>query len=260
VPGLIALALISCGTQEPRDGAPSREVDISRIPDAVPRYEPIRKAGNKSPYVVFGKKYEVMPTSRGYRQQGTASWYGTKFHGRNTSNGESYDMYAMTAAHKTLPIPSYVQVTNLQNGKKVIVRVNDRGPFHGDRIIDLSYVAAMKLGYAEVGTAPVEVVAIDPASYHGNTAAATTSPLKSADVGARAYLQAGAFSSRQAAEKNGKYLRAKTGYPVAVRQDSEGGRTLYKVLIGPLADQSQVAGLRSSLQQTENIATFVVYD
>lgn len=151
-----------------RDGPPSRHVNVNNIPDAVPRHEPITKRGNKSPYRVRGKTYWVRKNVKGFRQNGVASWYGNKFHGQKTSNGETYSMYKMTAAHKSLPIPSYVRVTNLKNGRKVIVRVNDRGPFHGNRIIDLSYVAAKKLDYLGAGTAHVLVEVIDPASYRGN--------------------------------------------------------------------------------------------
>ena len=151
------------------DGPPPRDIDVSNLPNAVPKVEPIRKAGNKSPYTVFGKTYRVLPSSLGYRERGIASWYGNKFHGRKTSNGEIYSMYEMTAAHKSLPIPSYVKVTNLDNGRTVIVRVNDRGPFHGDRIIDLSYAAAKKLDYSNKGTANVEVVAIDPRAHQANS-------------------------------------------------------------------------------------------
>ncbi|MEH6639268.1 MAG: septal ring lytic transglycosylase RlpA family protein [Porticoccaceae bacterium] len=151
------------------DGAPTGDVDVSRIPDAVPKAELVTRAGNKNPYSVFGKTYHLLPAGSAYRAEGTASWYGTKFHGRKTANGETYDMYGMTAAHKTLPIPSYVKVTNLNNQRSVIVRVNDRGPFHGDRIIDLSYAAAKKLAYAGPGTARVQVEAIDPGDYQNNT-------------------------------------------------------------------------------------------
>jgi len=151
------------------DGPPPRDVDVSNLPDAVPKVELIRKAGNKSPYTVFGKTYQVLSSNKDYRERGVASWYGNKFHGQKTSNGETYDMYAMTAAHKSLSIPSYVKVTNLDNGRTVIVRVNDRGPFHGGRIIDLSYAAAKKLGYSAKGVANVEVVAIDPHTYQGKS-------------------------------------------------------------------------------------------
>jgi rare lipoprotein A len=150
-----------------KDGAPARLLspeEAARIPDAVPKVELRTKAGNKSPYTVLGKTYRLLPDTDGYKARGFASWYGTKFHGQKTSNGEEYDLYQMTAAHKTLPIPCYVRVTNLENGRQVVVRVNDRGPFHEGRIIDLSYAAAAKLGFG--GTARVEVEAIDPLTFN----------------------------------------------------------------------------------------------
>ena len=143
-----------------KDGAPWWDVDVSLIPDAVPM--PHYGRVKASPYVVFGKQYYPIPDARRYQATGPASWYGTKFHGQATANGETYDLYGMTAAHKTLPLPSYVRVTNLENGKSAILRVNDRGPFYSDRIIDLSFAAAKKLGYAESGTARVKVEGIDP--------------------------------------------------------------------------------------------------
>src|SRR6056297_3263565 len=142
------------------DRAPAGNFDVSGLDDAVPVYEAPRRAGNKSPYKVWGKQYHVLDSNDGYVVRGTASWYGEKFHGHKTSNGEVFDMYAMSAAHKSLRIPGYARVTNLDNGRSVIVRVNDRGPFHGDRLIDLSYAAAKKLGYQGRGTARVEVAAI----------------------------------------------------------------------------------------------------
>ncbi|MGB5325609.1 MAG: septal ring lytic transglycosylase RlpA family protein, partial [Pseudomonadales bacterium] len=123
------------------------------------------RGGNRSVYTVFGKSYRVLDDARGYRERGPASWYGKKFHGRSTANGERYDMYQMTAAHKHLPLPSYVRVRNLENGREIIVRVNDRGPFHGNRIIDLSYAAATKLGMLRNGTAEVEIEVIDAAAW-----------------------------------------------------------------------------------------------
>jgi len=145
------------------DGSPSWEVDVSKIPDAVPR--PHNGPYKNGPYQVFGKTYYPLASAKGYREVGQASWYGTQFHSKPTANGEIYDLYGMTAAHKTLPLPSYVRVTNLHNGKNVILRVNDRGPFHSDRIIDLSFAAARKLGFAESGTARVQVEAIDPREW-----------------------------------------------------------------------------------------------
>ncbi|TWC36292.1 rare lipoprotein A [Pseudomonas sp. SJZ079] len=146
-----------------KDGAPWWDVDVSRIHDAVPM--PHHGAYKANPYTVLGKTYYPIPDARRYQATGPASWYGTKFHGQATANGETYDLYGMTAAHKTLPLPSYVRVTNLENGKTAILRVNDRGPFYSDRIIDLSFAAAKKLGYAENGTARVKVEGIDPQEW-----------------------------------------------------------------------------------------------
>jgi rare lipoprotein A len=180
--GALALLVVSCsGSRAPhtpngaaaggpgdfnrphRDGAPWWDVDVSQIPDAIPmpNYGPVKA----NPYTVLGKTYYPLNESRRYQAVGTASWYGTKFHGQATANGEKYDLYGMSAAHKTLPLPSYVRVTNLDNGKAVVLRVNDRGPFYSDRIIDLSFAAAKKLGYAETGTARVKVEGIDPAEW-----------------------------------------------------------------------------------------------
>ncbi|KJH79311.1 septal ring lytic transglycosylase RlpA family protein [Pseudomonas sp. KSR10] len=146
-----------------KDGAPWWDVDVSSIPDATPM--PHNGPFKANPYTVLGKTYYPLGDSRNYRATGTASWYGTKFHGQPTANGEKYDLYGMSAAHKTLPLPSYVRVTNLDNGKTVVLRVNDRGPFYSDRIIDLSFAAAKKLGYAETGTARVKVEGIDPEQW-----------------------------------------------------------------------------------------------
>lgn len=146
-----------------KDGAPWWDVDVSKIPDAVPTLHTGPYKAN--PYTVLGKTYFPLNDSKRYNATGTASWYGTKFHGQNTANGEVYDLYGMSAAHKTLPLPSYVRVTNLDNNRSVVLRVNDRGPFYSDRIIDLSYAAAKKLGYAEIGTARVKVEGIDPQEW-----------------------------------------------------------------------------------------------
>jgi rare lipoprotein A len=137
-------------------------IDFDAIPDAIPRAELKTQTGNPETYVIDGVTYRVLDTSAGYREEGIASWYGGYFHGRRTSSGDVYDMYLMTAAHKSLPLPTYVRVTNLTNGRSVVLRVNDRGPFVEDRIIDLSFAAASKLGMAAIGTAQVEVVALDP--------------------------------------------------------------------------------------------------
>lgn len=160
-----------------RDGAPWWDVDVSKIPDAVPtpHYGPVKA----NPYTVMGQTYYPIPSATGYRVEGTASWYGTKFHGQATANGENYDLYGMSAAHKTLPLPCYVRVTNLDNGKTVILRVNDRGPFYSDRVIDLSFAAARKLGYAERGVARVRVEGIDPVQWWAAKGQPVPSPLAS---------------------------------------------------------------------------------
>ena len=160
---LIAIFLASC-THVKRDGAPSFYVDASKIPNAVPKPEPLSKY-NLPVYRVKGKTYHTLSSSKHYQEVGIASWYGTLFHKRRTSSGEQYNMLGMTAAHKTLPLPTYVEVLNLKNKRKVIVKVNDRGPFKDDRIIDLSYVAAKKLGMIGHGTAYVKVTAIDPYAF-----------------------------------------------------------------------------------------------
>lgn len=159
-----------------QDGHPSRHMipkNLDRIPDAEPKVEPLSRYGNRfkknstNTYVALKKKYAVMPSSKGYKARGQASWYGTKFQGRKTSSGEAYDMFAMTAAHRTLPLPTYARVTNVDNGKSIVVKVNDRGPFHNNRLIDLSYVAAHKLGIIGHGTGRVEVESVDPRDHHG---------------------------------------------------------------------------------------------
>lgn len=163
------------------DGGPEIPPDISALPEPVPRAEPRARYGNKSPYSVLGKRYYVLDTAEGYVERGIASWYGTKFHGRVTSSFEPYDMYQFTAAHKTLPLPSFAEVTNLENGRKVIVRVNDRGPFHEGRIIDLSYAAAIKLGIHVRGTGRVEVRAITPDGQSSRTADVVSGPVAAAN-------------------------------------------------------------------------------
>ena len=196
---LLSLILCSCGggqryTQR-YDSAPlTQPENLITTPDAIPTDEPRSRGGNPTSYTVFGKKYYVSRESKNFQQQGMASWYGEKFHGHKTSNGEVYNMYAMSAAHKTLPIPTYLEVTNLRNSKKVIVRVNDRGPFHGNRIIDLSYVAAAKLDMLGQGTAHVKIRALDTqrlTSQTGQTVAIAGIPPQT--DGKSLYIQVGAF-------------------------------------------------------------------
>ncbi|MDP5054692.1 MAG: septal ring lytic transglycosylase RlpA family protein, partial [Congregibacter sp.] len=155
--GLCLSTLLACSSSTPKvawegDGAPVASLDPDDVADATPRPDPILRAGNTSPYSIEGVEYRVLSTAQGYSEKGIASWYGTKFHGNKTANGEVYDLYLATAAHRSLPIPSYARVTNLWNGHQIVVRVNDRGPFHADRGIDLSSAAAVKLGVVDKGT------------------------------------------------------------------------------------------------------------
>ncbi len=233
-----------------KDSGPSQPIDMSHIPDAVPRYETRTAAGNKSPYKVKGIVYRIMDNPSGYKEDGIASWYGNKFHGNTTSNGEIYDMYGMTGAHKTLPIPSYVRVTNLDNKKSIVVRINDRGPFAHGRIIDLSYAGAQKLGYAHAGTARVRVEYIDVAP---NTPAqveeATTTTVPTTPSAApQRYLQIGAFSEESAALTAQFQTAALTQWPVNV----EPGKTvdqkvIYRVYLGPLPDEDTLLIVKRAL-------------
>jgi rare lipoprotein A len=226
---LAALLLAGCAGDKKddiQDGRPDIRLAPDDVEDAVPRREPLARYGNHSPYTVLGKTYTVLPSSDGYRERGIASWYGSKFHGRRTSSGELYDVKLATAAHRSLPLPTYAEVTNLENGRSMIVKINDRGPFHPDRIIDLSYAAAVKLGVDVTGTARVEVRAIDV--EHPKRPA-----VKVADG---TFLQVGAFSKRAAAEDLAGRMMAAQLKPVSVQKS----RGLYKVWIGPYASQKEI--------------------
>lgn len=214
---------------------------MSHVPDAIPTGEKKSRHGNKSPYQVLGKKYYVLDSAKGYRQRGDASWYGKKFHGHKTSNGETYDMYAMTAAHKSLPLPSFVKVTNLENGKQVVVRVNDRGPFHPGRIIDVSYAAAYRLGMLGKGTAHVEVEAIfDTPSRQTYTADLNRVPVRE---GKGQFLQVGAYSTKSAAQNVASRVQNIVREPVLVREVNISGRRIFRVQVGPLYSTEQSDGL-----------------
>ena len=236
---LVVTTLASGCSSVPRGGyyqddGPHRrpEVDVSKVPDAVPRHEPHNQRNNRA-YSVFGVNYQPLKTARGYRERGIASWYGKKFHGQRTANGETYDMYAMTAAHKTLPLPSYVRVRNLNNGKSVIVRVNDRGPFREGRIIDLSYAAATRLGTIGTGTGIVEVEALsgDEPAIPVTARAPESMPLASAP---RLYLQVGAFTNRDNAESLKARLAGADLRAVHIQNTDLDATPLYRVRIGPL--------------------------
>jgi len=264
------------------DGAPRGDFDASKIPDAVPKKEHINPHTNK-PYTVFGHRYIVLKNAKGYDKYGMASWYGTKFHGRYTSTNERYSVYGMTAASPVLPIPSYVQVTNLANNKKVIVRVNDRGPFAANRIMDLSYAAAKKLGYAGQGTARVRVTAIDPdvwnrqhnitfyanqqdkipinstnnlnpnqqpkllASNEIKKTIATSSP--TASLTKKMYLQVGAFASLMSAQKVSEKITGLANVPTRIAHNSlTETKPIYRVQIGPFLSEAESNRIKTLLQ------------
>jgi len=212
------------------------------VPDAVPRIEPRSRYGNPPFYDVYGRRYYVLSSSAAYVERGVASWYGPGFHKIRTSTGEPYDMYGMTAAHRTLPLPAYVRVTNLQNGRDVVVRVNDRGPFVGNRIIDLSYTAAAKLDMLRNGTAMVEVRSLDPA-----TPGAAPAPNPVRDV--TLFVQAGAFADPANAGRLATKLRDGGYGKVFVRDDLIAGRRMYRVRIGPVPDVPEFDRIVTALEQ-----------
>ncbi|MEQ8800534.1 septal ring lytic transglycosylase RlpA family protein [Haliea sp.] len=222
-----------------KDGAPLRHIRPEDVRDAVPRPDPILALGNLSPYTVLGETYHILPSLANYRERGIASWYGTKFNGQKTSNGEIYDLYAATAAHKTLPIPCYARVTNLENGRTVVVRVNDRGPFHSDRLIDLSYGAAVKLGFMEVGTAPVEVEVINLAGIDDR---------RGTLLGSYRFVQLGAFGSESSAQRLRAELEALVTPPVAVSPVDTGSGLLYRVRIGPMESNDDILLVQQRLE------------
>lgn len=246
---LLAAALLAgCSSQGPLetgDYAPPEPRDISGIGDAVPRVEPLSRYGNPPTYVVNGRRYQTLTSSTGYRERGIASWYGNKFHGRRTSSGEIYDLYKMTAAHKTLPLPTYARVTNLRNGRSIIVKINDRGPFHVNRIIDLSYVAAAKLGILEYGTGLVEVEALDPSQPAPTRMAAREPP--ATDDDATLFLQVGAFRNRDNAERLSRKLQDSRLGEIHIQQGSTTSGTVYRVRIGPLASVDAADRISNSL-------------
>ncbi len=223
------------------DFAPLRPISADDVFDAVPQPDPLLAVGNMSPYRVGGVSYEVLDNYRSYRERGIASWYGAKFSGHETSNGELYDVYQPSAAHKSLPIPSYARVTNLDNGKSIVVRVNDRGPFHSDRLIDLSYAAAVKLGYMEKGTAPVEVAVIDVVGVDDRRDDA---------YGIYRYLQLGAYGKEATARTLMQELQALLPAPVFISPVEAGGAVLYRVRVGPVDDTQQLLALQQQLQDS----------
>lgn len=233
--------------------------NLGALPDATPRLEPINVASTR-PYKALGKKYYPMKTRIAFTEKGNASWYGKRFHGRKTANGEIYDMYAMTAAHKTVPLPSYARVTNPANQRSVIVRVNDRGPFKTGRIVDLSYAAAKRIGIIQQGSAPVIFETIDPNTYQQSTAPTTrtvaTQPVIRHTGQPTYYIQTGAFSSLENVHKQKmKILNAGIeGNEMFYHVYNNG---LYKLRLGPYATQQKAKAIAAKMQQQLQLSTII---
>jgi peptidoglycan lytic transglycosylase len=254
---IVAAALAGCSTTPPyeeraprsqskggyyKDDGPDEKPppNLVEVPDAQPKAEPPHRFANR-PYRVFGIDYVPLAQSQPFGQRGVASWYGRRFHGNKTASGEPYDMYAMSAAHPTLPIPSYVRVTHLANRRSVVVRVNDRGPFHSGRIIDLSYAAAFKLGFIQSGSAEVELEAVLPGPSQDASAL---------------YIQVGAFSSRDNAET----LRARLAHQLGLQETAEVLLTgnLWRLHVGPYRSQQDARSVAERIESELNLKSLVV--
>lgn len=269
------------------DAYPLEPPDVTKVPDAEPRVEQLSRGGNRPTYEVWGKTYQVLPDATGYQRRGTASWYGEKFHGYATSNGEIYDMYKMSAAHRSLPLPTFARVTSLDSGQSVIVRVNDRGPFHSDREIDLSYAAAARLGFLENGTGPVKVEAIDPEQWLAQRGGGGSSPSQSqrqapaastmpaqrvaaapaasqtppsqqapaqaSGSGDAVYLQIAALGNPEGAQQLQQRLEGEQPHSVRIMNDAN----VYRVQVGPISP-AQESQARESLRQAGFPQVFVV--
>jgi rare lipoprotein A len=212
--------------------------NLAELADAQPKAEPLHRWANR-PYKVFGIEYVPLAQVQPFQQRGLASWYGKRFHGQRTASGELYDMYAMSAAHPTLPIPSYVRVTHLANGRSVVVRVNDRGPFHSSRIIDLSYAAAYKLGFIQAGSAQVEIESILP------------------EEGQPIYLQVGAFNSQENAES----LRARVARELAWLQETAHVLiigNLWRLHVGPYRSQDAARAVAERIEAELNLKPLLI--
>lgn len=241
---LIMILVQACSTpsryQQAHDSTPIFQQSILNLPEPKPIREPMSRRGNPDRYEVWGKSYEVNKGLTEYSQQGIASWYGEKFHGHDTSNGEQFDVYQFSAAHKSLPLPSYVRVTNLDNNKSLVVRVNDRGPFHDDRLIDLSYAAAVRLDFAKQGTANVKVDLLAP-------------PLTERDY---LFLQVAAFEAEPSALRMKQKLAGVVEEPVYITKDAHDGKWLHKVRIGPLSPD-KLEGVQGTLQAQDIHSTLI---
>ena len=245
-PLIIASLLPACGGRAIQDSAtPGSSVSGGLPDDAIPRKEPRSRYGNGPFYEVFGVRYSVLDSSYGYQESGVASWYGQKFHGQPTSSREPYNMYAMTAAHKTLPLPTYVRVKNLRNNNSVVVRVNDRGPFVDNRVIDLSYSAALKLDMVRDGTSLVEITALsydDPPQRLESSSAGITAATS-------VFVQVGAFSDSANARRRYVLLRDGGISEAFVRKDDSDPQMLYRVRVGPISDVAQYDSLIAQLSR-----------
>jgi rare lipoprotein A len=278
---VLALLLVACGSapKKPEPGSTSPKYyqddgppeavpeNLGEVPDAVPRDEPFHRYANR-PYTVFGQTYVPVVNKEPTKERGLASWYGRKFHGQKTSSGEVYDMFAMTAAHKTLPIPSYAKVTNVKTGKSVVVRINDRGPFHSNRIIDLSYAAAARIGILSAGSGMVEVERILPAP-DGESVAMAAAPVVTAPAaavvktpvvateGTAMWLQLGAFSSLEGAESFRTHVVSElTWVNEAIEVVSHDG--LHRVRMGPYRNLEEAAAIGDKVRRTLGVAPALI--
>lgn len=236
------------------DGPPLFHVDVNKIPDAVPKHEPRSPYGNKSTYVALGRRYHVLKSARGYKARGIASWYGTKFHNHYTSTHERYNMLGMTGASPVLPIPCYARVTNLENGRSVVVKINDRGPFAPNRILDLSFAAAKKLGYIGRGTAHVEIATIEPGQRYDRprmveVAYQQSSPRfrTSRSSKHKVYLQVGVFSQLANAQSVKSRISRLTHKEVRINVASVKNRHIYKVQVGPMKGHGESNHVRNQI-------------
>ena len=232
------------------DKMPLNPPNVEHVPNATPKYEPYSRRGNK-PYTVYGESYNVMNTGQGFSEMGRASWYGEKFHGYETSNGEPYDMYSMSGAHKTLPLPSYAKITNLDNNKQVIIRINDRGPFHSDRILDVSYAAAYKLGMLGKGTARIKLDVV----YVGSVAA-TNSAIASAQDTGNHYIQLVASKDKAKLNTMAKNLERK--YQVKTRVQA--ANNMFRLQLGPIGQPELADKLLNNVQQNGFPEGYIVHE
>ena len=246
---IILFSGLSCSVRKVStdfDGPPD-EADLARAYSAeavTVKWEPKSKYGNPKSYIVFGKKYKTLKSANGYLERGLASWYGKKFHGQRTSSGETYDMFQLTAAHKTLPIPCYAEVWNLENNRKMILRINDRGPFHKGRIIDLSYAAAVKLGVIDTGTARVEVRTVTPATLASENKNKNEQQPLSSEV----FFQLGAFSTMKNAEQFIESLVANGIESSSLHQNINADQSIFKVLLGPMVEDESTQKMKIQLE------------